>query len=48
MSFRPVPADESPMEPAGDKSPDASPVSGRHHETVLTAEELHALLGDPT
>lgn len=47
MSFRPVPAEEAPAEPVAEKHNDYAPAGSRHHETVLTAEELHALLGDP-
>ncbi len=53
MSFRPVPSDDgASAEPNHDyrQQPDANepPLPNRSQEPVLTAEELHALLGDPS
>ena len=54
MTFRPVPNDESPSEPDSESPQTQShgrngtaAASSRNSEPVLTADELHALLGEP-
>ena len=53
MTFRPVPNDETPAEPEIDVVPTpgrngTASAATRNSEPVLTADELHALLGEPT
>ena len=53
MSFRPVPhyeapGEDTPPEPTPEKHYEQPQSTIRHHDPVLTADELHALLGDPT
>ena len=52
MTFRPVPADETPTEPETELAASAgrngtTSAASRNSEPVLTADELHALLGEP-